>query len=56
MRIFTGRTDAEVSVRWPPDAKICLTRKDPDAGEDQRSKQEGVPEDEMVGWHHLSKL
>ena len=32
--IFTGRTDAEAeaSILWPPDAKSCLIRKDPDAG------------------------
>jgi len=30
--IFTGRTDAEVPILWPPDAKRWLTGKDPDAG------------------------
>ena len=33
-RVFIGRTDAkaETPILWPPDAKICLIRKDPDAG------------------------
>ena len=33
---FTGRTDAvaETPILWPPDAKIRLTGKDPDAGKD----------------------
>ena len=26
--------------------------KDPDAGEDWRQEKKGMPEDEMVGWHH----
>ena len=32
--IFTGRTDAEAPILWPPDAKSQLTGKDPDAGKD----------------------
>ena len=34
--IFTGRTDAETEtpILWPPDVKIWLTGKDPDAGKD----------------------
>ena len=34
--IFIGRTDAEAEtpVLWPPDAKNCLTGKDPNAGTD----------------------
>ena len=32
--IFTGRTDTEVPILWPPDAKSKLIRKDPDAGKD----------------------
>ena len=52
--IFTGRTDAEAetSILWPPDAKIGLTGKDPDAGEDWGQEEKGTTEDEMVGWHH----
>ena len=34
--IFTGRTDAEAPILWPPDAKSWLIRKDPDAGKDGR--------------------
>ena len=33
-RIFTGRTDAEVPIVWPPDGKSQFIRKDPDAGKD----------------------
>ena len=50
--MFIGRTDAEASVLWPPDAKSQLTGKDPDAGKDWRQEQKGMREDEMVGWHH----
>ena len=32
--IFIGRTDAEVPILWPPDAKNWLTGKDPDGGKD----------------------
>ena len=34
--IFIGRTDAEVEapIRWPPNAKNWLSRKDSDAGKD----------------------
>ena len=50
--IFTGRTDAEALILWPPDAKSWLAGKDPDAGKDWRQEEKGVTEDEMVGWHH----
>ena len=49
---FTGRTDAEAPILWPPDAKSQLTGKDPDAGKDRGHKEKRVTEDEMVGWHH----
>ena len=49
--IFFGRTDAETSILWPPDAKSQLIRKDPDAGKDWR-QEKGMTEHEMVGWHH----
>ena len=52
--IFIGRTDAEAEapIRWPPDKKSRLNGKDPDAGKDWRQKEEGMTEDEMVGWYH----
>ena len=50
--IFTGRTDAEAPVLWPPDVKSWLTGKDPDSGKDWRPEEKGTTEDEMVGWHH----
>ena len=32
--VFTGRTDAETLVLWPPDANNGLIGKDTDAGKD----------------------
>ena len=49
--IFTGRTDAETPILWPPDANSWLIGKDTDAGKDWRWEK-GTTEDEMVGWHH----
>ena len=49
--LFTGRTDAEAAILWPPDAKSWLIGKDPDAGKDWRQKEKGVSEDEIFGWH-----
>ena len=48
---FIGRTDAEASILWPPDAKSWLLKKDPDAGKDWR-QEKGTTELETVGWHH----
>ena len=50
--IFTGRTDAEAPIFWPPDAKNRLTRKDPDAGKDWGQEEKGVTGVEIVGWDH----
>ena len=50
--IFIGRTDAEATILWPPDAKNWLIGKDPVAGEDWRWEEKGMIKDEMVGWHH----
>ena len=49
---FLGRTDAEALILWPPDVKIWLIGKEPDAGKDWRQEEKGMTEDEMVGWHH----
>ena len=51
---FKGRTDAEAEapILWPPDVKIWLIWKDPDAGKDWRWEEKGMAEDEKVGWHH----
>ena len=51
---FIGRTDAgaETPILWPPDGKSWLIWKDPDAGKDWGREEEGMTEDEMVGWHH----
>ena len=55
--IFIGRTDAEAEapILWPPDMKSRLIWKDPDAGKDWRQEENGMTEDEMVGWHHWLK-
>ena len=52
--IFIGRTDAEaeVPILWSPIVKNWLIGKDPDAGKDWGQEEEGMTEDEMVGWHH----
>ena len=52
--VFIGRTDfeAETLILWPPDAKIWLIWKDPDAGRDWGQEEQGTTEDKMVGWHH----
>ena len=51
---FFGRNDAktETLVLWPPHAKSWLIGKDSDAGRDWGQEEKGMPEDEMVGWHH----
>ena len=50
--IFIGRTDAEASLLWPPDAKSQLIRKDLDTGNNWGQENKGVTEDETVGWHY----
>ena len=50
--IFTGRTDAQAPILWPPDVKNRLAGKEPDARKDWRQEEKGTMEDEMVGWHH----
>ena len=52
--IFVERTDAEAEapILWPPDMKRWLIGKDPDAGKDWGQEENGVTEDEMVGWNH----
>ena len=39
-RIFTGRTDAETPILWPPDAKDRFIGKDPHVGKDLKLKGE----------------
>ena len=51
--MFIGRTDAEASILWPPDAKSLLYRKDPDARKDWGKEEKGVTEDKIVGWLSL---
>ena len=42
--LFTGRTDAEAPICWPPDLKNWLIGKDPNAGKD------GQEEKGVTGW------
>ena len=55
--IIIGRTDVEAKtpILWPPDVKIWVIWKDPDAGKDWRREEKGMTENEMVGWHHWLK-
>ena len=46
--IFTGRTDAEAPIIWPPDAKSWLIRKDHDAGKNWRCEEKG--QQRWDGW------
>ena len=48
--IFTGRTDAEAPILWPPAVTSGLVGKDPDAGKDWGQEEKWATEDEMVGW------
>ena len=52
--IFIGRTDAEAEapILWPPDVKIQLTGKGPDAGKEWGQEEKQATEDEMAGWRH----
>ena len=50
--MFNGRPDAEAPILWPPDEKNGLIGKYPDDGKDGRQEENGMTEDEMVGWHH----
>ena len=52
--IFTAKThaEAEAPILWPPDAKVWLIGKDPDAGKDYGQEEKGTTENEIVGWHH----
>ena len=39
--IFTGRTDAEALILWPPDGKSWLIRKDPELGKTEGRRRRG---------------
>ena len=51
--IFIGRTDveAEAQVLWSSGAKSQFIGKDPDAEKDWRQEENGMTEDESIGWH-----
>ena len=50
--ISPGCSWAGTPILWPPDAKIWLIWKDPDAGKDWGQEEKGTTEGEMAGWHH----
>ena len=52
--ICIGRTDAEAEAPalWPSDAKNQHIGKDSDARKGWRQEENGMTEDEMVGWYH----
>ena len=52
--VFIGRTDVEVEtpILWLPHAKSWFIWKDPDTGKNWRWEENGMTEDEMMGWHH----
>ena len=45
--IFSGKTDAEATIFWPPDEEDWLIGKDPDAGKDLRKER---------GWQRMKWL
>ena len=49
--MFTGRTETEAPMLWPPDAKSSLVGKDPAPGKD-RGQEKEMAEDGMVREHH----
>ena len=51
LRTFIGRTDTEVPILWPPDAKSQLVEKTLMLGKIEGRRRRGQTEDEMVGWH-----
>ena len=50
--IFTGRTDAEAAIFWPPDVNSRLIGKDLDAGKDWGKEENRVTENQMIGWQY----
>ena len=44
--MFIGRTETEVPIYWPPEAKRQLIGKDPDAGKDLRQMEKRVADDD----------
>ena len=51
--IFSGRTSSEAKtlILWPPDVKSWLIGKNSDSGKDWEQEEEGMTEDEIVGWY-----
>ena len=49
--IFIWGTDAEAPIFWPPDGRADSLEKT-NAGRDWSWEENGMTEDEMVGWHY----
>ena len=50
--IFTGRTEAETPILWPPNVKSWLIRKDPGMLGKIEGRRKRGQQRMMVGWHH----
>ena len=50
--LMSASVSPETPILWPPGAKSQLIGKDPDAEKDWRQEENGMTEDEMVGWHY----
>ena len=50
--MFTGSSDAEVLIFWPPDVKSHSLEKTLMLGKTWGHEENRVTEDEMVAWHH----
>ena len=44
--------EAEAPILWSPDARTWFIGKDPDSGKYWKQAEQGMTEDEIVGWHH----
>ena len=49
--IFIGRTVLKLKLQYSG-VKNWLIGKGPDAGKDWGQEENGMTEDEMIGWHH----
>ena len=55
LKEISPHAEAETPILWPPHVKNWLIGKDPDTGRDWGQEEKGTTEDEMAGWHHLTR-